>query len=98
MVEIGYTHTDDSTCLHVPSVGLVGAGDVAYNDVHLHLGESNAHIRREWISALATIESLHPRAVIAGHRKPGNDDGPRIIDATRQSTRAFDPFAASAST
>ena len=37
VVEVGYTDTDHTTCLHVPSVGLVVAGDVAYNDVHPYL-------------------------------------------------------------
>jgi glyoxylase-like metal-dependent hydrolase (beta-lactamase superfamily II) len=68
VVEVGHSDTDHTTILHVPSVGLVVAGDVAYNDVHLWLGESNAQTRREWISALDTIESLNPRAVIAGHK------------------------------
>ncbi len=90
VIEVGHSDTDDTTCLHVPSVGLVVAGDVAYNDVHLHLGESNAHTRREWIAALDTIEALHPRAVIAGHKRPGNDDDPRIIEETRQYIRDFD--------
>src|SRR5207249_4981022 len=67
VVPLGHTDTDNTTCLHVPSIGLVVAGDTAYNDVHLHLGESNAETRREWISALDTIESLESRAVIAGH-------------------------------
>jgi hypothetical protein len=52
VVEVGHTDTDHTTCLHVPSVGLVFAGDVAYNDVHLYLAESNAQTRREWIAAL----------------------------------------------
>ena len=43
--------------------------------------------RREWISALDTIESLHPRAVIAGHKRPGKDDSPKIIEETRQYIR-----------
>jgi len=98
VVEVGHTDTDDTTCLHVPSVGLVVAGDVAYNDVHLHLGASNAHSRREWIAALDTIEALHPRAVIAGHKRPGNDDGPRIIEETRQYIRAFDRLAETTTT
>src|SRR4030095_10046619 len=41
VVELGHTDTDDTTCLHVPSIGLVVAGDAAYNDVHLYLVESN---------------------------------------------------------
>ena len=90
VVPLGHTDTDDTTCLHVPSIGLVVAGDAAYNDVHLLLAESNAHTRREWIAALDTIEALHPRAVIAGHKRPETDDAPRIIEETRQYIRDFD--------
>jgi len=93
VVELGHTDTDHTTCLNVPSVGLVVAGDAAYNDVHLYLAESNAKTRREWISALDKIESLNPRAVIAAHKRPGNDDNPRIIEETRQYIRDFDRIA-----
>jgi glyoxylase-like metal-dependent hydrolase (beta-lactamase superfamily II) len=96
--DLGHTDTDHTTCLHVPSVGLVAAGDAAYNDVHLYLVESNAQGRREWISALDTIEALHPRAVIAGHKKPENDDSPRIIEETQQYIRDFDRLAESTTT
>jgi glyoxylase-like metal-dependent hydrolase (beta-lactamase superfamily II) len=89
-VELGHTDTDYTTCLHVPSIGLVVAGDAAYNDVHLYLAESNAQTRREWIAALDTIESLNPRAVVASHKRPENDDDPRIIEQTRQYIRDFD--------
>jgi glyoxylase-like metal-dependent hydrolase (beta-lactamase superfamily II) len=92
-VELGHTDTDQTTCLSVPSVGLVVAGDAAYNDVHLYLAESNAQTRREWISALDKIESLNPRAVVASHKRPENDDKPRIIEETRQYIRDFDRLA-----
>ena len=92
-VELGHTDTDHTTCLNVPSIGLVVAGDAAYNDVHLYLVESNAKSRREWISALDKIESLNPRAVIAAHKRPDNDDNPRIIEETRQYIRDFDRIA-----
>lgn len=70
------------------------AGDAAYNGVHLFLGESTAETRKEWISALDTIESLSPRAVVAGHKKPGNADTPVIVEETRQYIRDFDRVAA----
>jgi glyoxylase-like metal-dependent hydrolase (beta-lactamase superfamily II) len=89
-VEVGHTDTDYTTCLHVPSIGLVVAGDTVYNDVHIFLAESDTKTRREWITALDKIESLNPRAVIAGHKRPGNDDGPKIIEETRQYIRDFD--------
>lgn len=92
-VPLGHTDTANTTCLHVPSTGLVVAGDAAYNGVHLHLAESNPQTRRERIAALDTIEALKPRAVIAGHKRPGNDGRPRIIEETRQYIRDFDRLA-----
>jgi glyoxylase-like metal-dependent hydrolase (beta-lactamase superfamily II) len=98
VVELGHTDTDHTTCLHVPSIGLVVAGDAAYNDVHLYLAESDAPKRQAWIAALDKIESLHPRAVVASHKRPENDDDPRIIEETRQYIRDFDRLAAATGT
>jgi len=92
-VELGHTDTDATTCLHVPSIGLVVAGDAAYNDVHLYLVESSAQKRQEWLAALDKIESLKPRAVVASHKRPENDDSPRIIEETRKYIRDFDRLA-----
>jgi glyoxylase-like metal-dependent hydrolase (beta-lactamase superfamily II) len=93
VVELGHTDTDHTTCLHVPSIGLVVAGDAVYNDVHLYLVESSAQKRQEWIAALDKIESLKPRAVVATHKRPENDDDPRIVDETRRYIRDFDRLA-----
>ena len=89
-VPLGHTDTDSTTCLHVPSIGLAVCGDALYNDVHLHLGESNAEGRNECIAALDTIESLKPAAAIAGHKRPGAPDTPDNIEATRKYIRDFD--------
>ena len=92
-VPLGHTDTDSTTCLHVPSIGLDVCGDALYNDVHLHLGESNADRRKEWIAALDTIESLKPVAAIAGHKRLGAPDTPNNIEATRKYIRDFDRIA-----
>jgi glyoxylase-like metal-dependent hydrolase (beta-lactamase superfamily II) len=97
-VELGHTDTDHTTCLNVPSIGLVVAGDAAYNDVHLYLAESNAQKRQEWIAALDKIQSLNPRAVVASHKRPDRDDDPRIIEETRQYIRDFDRLAEATTT
>ena len=89
-VKLGHTDTADSTCLHVPSVGLVVAGDAVYNGIHPYLAETNAQTRLEWIAALDKIEGLKPTTVIAGHKVPEGDDSPRHIDATRKYIRDFD--------
>ena len=39
------------------------------------------------------IESLNPHGVIASHKRPDNDDNPRIIEETRQYIRDFDRIA-----
>jgi glyoxylase-like metal-dependent hydrolase (beta-lactamase superfamily II) len=71
-VPLGFTDTASTTCLHVPSIGLIVAGDAAYNGDHLHMSESpDQQKRQEWIAALDKMESLKPRAVIAGHKRVG---------------------------
>jgi glyoxylase-like metal-dependent hydrolase (beta-lactamase superfamily II) len=92
-IPLGHTDTDSTTCLHVPSIGLAVCGDALYNDVHLHLGESNAEGRNEWIAALDTIESLKPVAAVAGHKRLGALDTPDNIEATRKYIRDFERVA-----
>jgi len=53
---------------------------------------------RSGFAALDTIESLEPRAVVATHKRPENDDDPRIIEETRQYIRDFDRLAQTTST
>src|SRR5258708_1073208 len=93
-VPLGFTDTASTTCLHVPSIGLIVAGDAAYNGDHLHLSESpDQQKRQDWIAALDKMESLNPRAVVAGHKRVGNDDSPRIIGETRKYIRDFERLA-----
>jgi hypothetical protein len=75
--------------LHVPSIGLIVGGDAVYNGIHPFLGETDKQSRLEWISTLDQLEALKPKAVVAGHKVPGNDDDPRIIGETRQYLRDF---------
>jgi glyoxylase-like metal-dependent hydrolase (beta-lactamase superfamily II) len=83
-VEVGHTDTDNTTVLHVPSIGLLVAGDVAYNGVHQYLLESAGGGIESWLAALDTVAALQPRAVIAGHKNSELADDPAIIDQTRQ--------------
>jgi len=88
-VNMGRTDTAYSTCLHVPSIGLIVGGDAVYNGIHPYLGETDTQSRLEWIAALDRLEALNPQAVVAGHKVPENDDDPRIIGETRQYLRDF---------
>lgn len=83
IVEVGHTDTDKTTVLHVPSIGLVVAGDAVYNGVHQYLVESGNGGIQLWLEALDTIAALQPRKVVASHKNPVLDDDPRAIDETR---------------
>ena len=88
-VDAGHTDTAQSTCLHVPAIGLLVGGDAVYNGIHPYLGETNLKSRLEWIDTLDRLEALRPKQVIAGHKVPENSDDPKIIGETRQYLRDF---------
>jgi glyoxylase-like metal-dependent hydrolase (beta-lactamase superfamily II) len=97
-VDLGHTDTDGSAALHVPSIGLVVAGDAVYDDVHLYLAESAAGGIDAWLAGLDIVEALRPAAVIAGHRPADASNDPRYIDETRRYLRAFADAADKAAT
>jgi glyoxylase-like metal-dependent hydrolase (beta-lactamase superfamily II) len=84
VVELGHTDTSHSTGLHVPSIGLVISGDSVYNNTHLYLAEYNEKALDEWLRALDRIESLHAKAVVAGHGVLDPDSSPRHLEETRR--------------
>src|SRR5260370_21642323 len=71
--------TDDITALWVPSIGLLAAGDSIYNGVHQYVLETPNGGFDAWLAAIHKIQSLHPRAVLAGHKTAGADVGPGIL-------------------
>jgi len=95
VVPLNFTDTAGSTCLHVPELDLIAAGDAAYNGVHPRLLESNQNQKRdEWLVALDKMQSLKPRIVVAGHKNPKNDDdAPRVIGQTRKYILDFQELA-----
>lgn len=86
-VETGHTDTDDSTVLHVPSIGLVVAGDVVYNGVHQMMLEGGNGGLEAWLDGIDEIAALNPRHVVAGHKNKDLPDDPKILDETRQYLR-----------
>jgi hypothetical protein len=67
-------------------LGLVVAGDVIYNGVHMWLGESMVVGGfGPWRGAIDTVEALAPRHIVAGHQNDRlHDDAARTIVETRQ--------------
>ncbi|MER6532879.1 MBL fold metallo-hydrolase [Streptomyces sp900105755] len=92
-IELGHADTDGSAALHVPSIGLVVAGDAVYGDVHLYLAESEGTGRGDWLNVLDTIEKLAPTAVVSGHKRDGDPDDPEDIARTRRYIQDFDTAA-----
>jgi glyoxylase-like metal-dependent hydrolase (beta-lactamase superfamily II) len=88
-VDIGHTDTDNTTCLHVPSIALVIAGDAIYNGTHPYLVESDHEGLLAWLAAIDKIEALKPRAVVVGHGPLDPDNAPRHIEETRRYIQDF---------
>ena len=86
IVEVGHSDSDDSTVLHVPDLGLIVAGDVIYNGVHMYLGASAvAGSFGAWREAIDKVEALEPRHIVTGHQNSKlDDDASRTIAQTRQ--------------
>jgi glyoxylase-like metal-dependent hydrolase (beta-lactamase superfamily II) len=89
VMDTGHTDTDSTTCLQVPSIGLVVAGDAIYNNTHPYLVESDRQGRLDWLAAIDKIEALNPRAVIVGHGPLDPDNSPRHIEETRRYIQDF---------
>ena len=92
---LAFADTASTTCLHVPSIGLIVAGHAPYNGVHPQLSESpDQQKRQEWMDCWIKWSRLYkPRAVIAGHKRVGNDGSPGILGETRKYIRDFERLA-----
>jgi len=98
VIQTGFSDTHDSTSIHVPSMGLIVAGDVAYNGVHLYTAETTRETRKEWRSSLDRLAALHPKWVVAGHKQPALPDDPAILAATKKYLEDFERLNAETST
>jgi len=68
--------------LWIPSLRALIAGDIAFNDVHVWLGNSTEKSRAEWLKSLEVLASLQPKIVIGGHKKTGVQDSSQAIRFT----------------
>lgn len=90
IIEQGRTDGPDSTSLYVPSIGLIVAGDVVYNQCRMYVGDTTPESRSNWIADLDRLAALNPKTVVAGHKKPGAPDSPAAIQDTRRYLEDFD--------
>src|SRR5579864_1342623 len=90
IIEQGHTDSADTTSLYVPSIGLVVAGDVVYNQCHMYVGDTTPESRKNWVAALDRLAALNPTMVVAGHKKPGAPDSPSAIQDTKRYLLDYD--------
>jgi glyoxylase-like metal-dependent hydrolase (beta-lactamase superfamily II) len=90
IIEQGRTDSPDSTSLYIPSIGLIVAGDVVYNQCHMYVGDTTPESRKNWIADLDRLAALSPVTVVAGHKKPGAPDSPSTIEETKRYLQDFD--------
>ena len=98
VVEDGFTDTDHSTSIWVPSIKLLVAGDVVYNGIHPYLAETTQATRNNWIEALKRLKKLNPQHVISGHKNPAFSDNPNTIQETITYLEDFQKFNKESST
>src|SRR3984957_19783579 len=90
IIEQGHTDSADTTSLYVPSIGLIVAGDVVYNQCRMYVGDTTPESRKNWSAALDGLAALNPATVVAGHKKPGAPDSPSTIQDTKRFLQDFD--------
>src|SRR6202161_1753157 len=90
IIRQGRTDSPDSTSLYVPSLGLIAAGDVVYNQCRMYVGDTTPESRKNWIAALDRLAALNPTMVVAGHKKTGAPDSPSTIQDTKRYLEDFD--------
>jgi glyoxylase-like metal-dependent hydrolase (beta-lactamase superfamily II) len=83
IIETGHTDTVDTTAVHVPDLGLIVSGDVAYNHCHMYVGDTTADGRADWIAALDQLAELDPDAVVTGHKDPTQGNPPSVLAESR---------------
>jgi hypothetical protein len=72
IIEQGRTDSSDSTSLYAPSIGLIVAGDVMYNQCRMYVGDTTPESRKNWIADLDRLAVLNPRLSSPVTRSPAH--------------------------
>jgi glyoxylase-like metal-dependent hydrolase (beta-lactamase superfamily II) len=76
-----------STIVHIPEIDVVVAGDSIYNEVYPMLALSTRAEWEDWLNTIDVVESLNPKMIVAGHRRPDGDD--YAVETMISQTRAY---------
>ncbi len=72
LVYVGPAHTGGDVIIHVPSDGVVFAGDIVFNNCHPLAWDGTID---SWIAALRQIEALDPAILVPGHGPVSGPEG-----------------------
>src|SRR6267378_6591317 len=83
--------TDENTMLWIPGQGILIAGDVVFNNMHVYTAETDSKARGKWLNSLQKIRELKPSVVIPGHSKVGAAlDASTALDFTENYLLVFE--------
>jgi glyoxylase-like metal-dependent hydrolase (beta-lactamase superfamily II) len=83
--------TAQNTMLWIPGQGILIAGDVLFNNMHVYTAETDSNARAKWSNSLKEIKVLKPLVVIPGHSKVGAPlDASTAIDFTENYLLVFE--------
>ena len=83
--------TDENTMLWIPGQGILIAGDVLFNSMHVYTAETDSTARGKWLNSLQKIRELKPSVVIPGHSKIGAPlDASTAVDFTENYLSVFE--------
>lgn len=87
IIEVKQADISPTTIVHIPAIDAVVAADAIYNEIHPMLGLSTPDEWPEWLETVDAIETLNPRMIVAGHRRPDGDD--YAVETMIAQTRAY---------
>jgi glyoxylase-like metal-dependent hydrolase (beta-lactamase superfamily II) len=74
IIEVKQADINPTTIVHIPELDVVVAGDAIYNEIHPMLGFGTPAEWQDWLETVDLVESLEPKMIVAGHRRPDGDD------------------------
>jgi glyoxylase-like metal-dependent hydrolase (beta-lactamase superfamily II) len=83
--------TDENTMVWIPGQGILIAGDILFNNMHVYTAETDSEARGKWLNSLQKIRELKPSVVIPGHSKVGAPlDASTAVDFTENYLLVFE--------
>jgi glyoxylase-like metal-dependent hydrolase (beta-lactamase superfamily II) len=80
----------ESSYVSIPSLGVVVAGDIVYDQVFPWTAETSVEQRKTWEGSLDKLAAMNAKLVVPGHQKPERQQKPEDITFTKNYLVDFD--------